>query len=173
MNESAVLEKIKMIIMDVDGVLTDGKIIFSSDGIETKAFDIQDGMGITLARQAGLLTGIITGRESEIVKRRASELSYDVIFQGSSDKIRSYDKIKKQFDISDEEVCYVGDDLPDIPVMKNAGFAVAVANAREEVKKTADFVTECSGGCGAIREVVEKILKAQNKFDSLLKKYGC
>ena len=159
-----------MILMDVDGVLTDGKIIFTSDGTELKEFNILDGMGITLARMAGLKTGIITGRESKMVQRRAEELKYDVISQGSLKKLPRYEEIKKQFGLSDEEVCYIGDDLPDMPILKRAGFSVAVANARDEVKAVSDFITMSYGGNGAVREVVDIILKAQDKFDKLIEK---
>ncbi len=162
------LKKIKIILMDVDGVLTDGKIIFTSAGNEIKEFNIQDGMAITLARMAGLKTGIITGRESKMVQRRAEELKYDVISQGSFKKLPRYEEIKKQFSVTNEEVCYIGDDLPDMPVLKNVGFAVAVANARDELKAIADYTTEACGGDGAVREVVEKILKAQGKFKKLI-----
>ncbi len=162
------LKKIKMILMDVDGVLTDGKIIFTSDGTELKEFNIQDGMGITLARMAGLKTGIITGRESIMVQRRAEELKYDIISQGSFKKFARYEEIKKQFALSDDEVCYIGDDLPDIPVLKKVGFSVAVANARDELKKIAHFTTTLSGGEGAVREVIDLILKGQDKFNELI-----
>ncbi|MCB0283990.1 MAG: HAD-IIIA family hydrolase [Calditrichaeota bacterium] len=160
-----------MLLMDVDGVLTNGKVIFTNSGDEIKEFDIQDGMGITLAKKAGLFTGIITGRESKIIARRAEELNYDVIFQGTPEKSAPYKEIKKQFGLSDEHICYIGDDLPDIPILRRAGFAVAVANARDELKSVAHYVTEKKGGNGAIREVIELILKSQGKYESLLKKY--
>lgn len=160
------LNKIKMILMDVDGVMTDGKIIFTSSGEEIKAFDIQDGMGITLARRAGLKTGIITGRSSEMVKRRAAELNYDVVMQGDDDKLAQYEKIKKQFNLSDEEICYIGDDIPDLPVLQKVGFAVAVATARDELKQICDYITKRDGGHSAVREVIDKILTYQGKsFD--------
>ncbi len=162
------IKKIKMILMDVDGVLTDGKIIFTSDGTELKEFNIQDGMGITLARMAGLKTGIITGRESIMVQRRAEELKYDIISQGSFKKFARYEEIKKQFGLSDDEVCYIGDDLPDIPILKKVGFSVAVANARDELKKIAHYTTTLSGGEGAVREVIDLILKGQDKFNELI-----
>lgn len=165
------LVHIKMLLMDVDGVLTDGKVIFTNSGDELKAFDIQDGMGITLAKKAGLLTGIITGRESDVIQRRAEELKYDVIYQGSPEKLIPYENIKKQFGLSDEEICYIGDDLPDLTILRRAGFSVAVSNARDELKSMVDFITEKNGGNGAVREVVELILKSQGKYETLLKKY--
>ena len=129
-----ILKNIKMVLMDVDGVMTNGKIIYSSDGQELKEFDIQDGMAISLARRAGLKTGIITGRTSEMVKRRAEELKYDYVTQGNDKKLGSYNICLNQFKLSNDEVCYIGDDLPDIPVLLNVGFPVAVANARDELK---------------------------------------
>ena len=164
------LKKIKMILMDVDGVLTDGKIIFTSAGTEIKEFNIQDGMAITLARMAGLKTGVITGRESKMVQQRAEELGYDFISQGNTKKFSRYEEIKKQFGFSNEEVCYIGDDLPDMPILKKVGFSVAVANARDELKAISDYTTEKSGGNGAVREVIDKILKAQGIFDKLVEK---
>jgi 3-deoxy-D-manno-octulosonate 8-phosphate phosphatase (KDO 8-P phosphatase) len=155
------LKKIKMILMDVDGVLTDGKIYYTSSGEEIKAFDIQDGMGITLARKAGLQTGIITGRTSEMVSRRAKELQYDVVLQGDSNKLAQFEKIKAEFAVTDQQVCYIGDDIPDIPLLKKVGFSVAVANARDELKQFCDYITERDGGHGAVREVIDKILLSQ------------
>ena len=152
--------------MDVDGVMTDGKIIFTSSGEEIKAFDIQDGMGITLARRAGLKTGIITGRSSEMVMRRAAELNYDVVMQGNDDKLAQYEKVKQQFNLADEEICYIGDDVPDLPVLQKVGFAVAVSTARDELKQICDYITKRDGGHSAVREVIDKILTYQGKsFD--------
>ena len=153
-----------MILMDVDGVMTDGKIYFTSSGDEIKAFDIQDGMGITLASKAGLKTGIITSRSSKMVERRAKELKYDVVLQGESDKLSQYEKIKSQFNYTDDEFCYIGDDIPDIPILKKVGFSVAVANARDELKQFCDYVTKRDGGHSAVREVIDKILMSQGKF---------
>ena len=150
--------------MDVDGVLTDGKLYFTSSGKEIKAFDIQDGMGITLARKAGLKTGIITGRSSAMVTQRAKELKYDVVMQGDDDKLAQYQKIKEQFNLADEEICYIGDDIPDVPVLEKVGFSVAVANARDELKQFCDYITERDGGHSAVREVIDKILLSQGKL---------
>lgn len=156
--------KIKVLAMDVDGVLTDGGIILGSGGNEYKSFNVQDGMGITLARMAGLKTAIITGRSSDSVTKRAGELKFDALFQGAKRKRDAFRKMKQQFGVSSEEVCYIGDDLLDLEVIRLAGVGVAVADARDYVKREADFVTKASGGRGAIREVVEKILKIQKKW---------
>jgi len=163
------LVKIKLILMDVDGVLTDGEIIYSSSGSEVKKFHVQDGMGITLARMAGLKTGIITGRISEIVKRRAEELKIDVVSQGSFNKLPQYEQIRKQFNLKDEEIAYIGDDILDMSILKKVGFSAAVANARDEVKAICDYVTVARGGQGAVREVIDKILIRQDKLDKLIK----
>ena len=157
-----------MILMDVDGVLTNGEIIYTSAGKEMKKFCVQDGMGITLARLAGLKTGIITGRSSELVRRRAEELGFDIISQGNTYKLQKYEQVKKDFGLSDEEIAYIGDDVPDISFLKQAGFSVAVANARDEVKAVCDYITVQPGGKGAVREVIDKILKRQDKFYTLL-----
>ncbi len=156
--------------MDVDGVLTDGEIIYSSEGEEIKKFNVQDGMGITLARMAGLKTGIITGRISEMVKRRAEELKFDVVSQGSFNKLPQYEQIKRQFDLADEEIAYIGDDILDMSILKKVGFSAAVANARDEVKAICDYVTVAKGGQGAVREVIDKILIRQDKLDVLIQK---
>jgi 3-deoxy-D-manno-octulosonate 8-phosphate phosphatase (KDO 8-P phosphatase) len=162
------IEKIRLILMDVDGVLTNGEIIYSAAGDELKLFNVQDGMGITLARMAGLKTGIITGRYSELVKRRADELKFDILSQGSFDKLPEYERIKLQENISDEEIAYIGDDILDMTILKKVGFSVAVANARDEVKAVCDYVTVAAGGKGAVREVIDLILKRQDKFFPLI-----
>ncbi len=158
-----------MILMDVDGVLTDGSIVFGSDSLEIKSFNVQDGLGITLARLGGLKTGIITGRKSKVVERRGKELKFDVISQGSFNKYPEFQKIKEEFTLSNEEICYIGDDLLDISILREVGFSVAPANARDEVKAICDYVTIAEGGHGAVREVVDKILIRQNKFDAIIK----
>ncbi len=162
------LSQIKLVLMDVDGVLTSGEIIYSASGDELKMFNVQDGMGITLARMGGLKTGILTGRKSQLVQRRAEELKIDIVSQGSFDKLPEYEKIKQQLNLRDEEICYIGDDVLDIPVLKRVGFSVAVANARDEVKAITDYVTVAEGGKGAVREVIDKILKWQNKLHALI-----
>ncbi len=162
------ISKIKMILMDVDGVLTNGEIIYSSSGDELKIFHVQDGMGITLARMAGLKTGIVTGRMSALVERRAHELNIDVVSQGNFNKLPEYERIKRDFELKDEEICYIGDDVLDLPILKRVGFSVAVANARDEVKAICDYVTVAEGGKGAVREVIDRILKWQNKLHSII-----
>jgi 3-deoxy-D-manno-octulosonate 8-phosphate phosphatase (KDO 8-P phosphatase) len=162
------MNKIKMILMDVDGVLTDGSIILGSGNMEIKSFNVQDGMGITLARLGGLKTGIITGRISDVVERRAKELKFDVVSQGSFNKYPEFQRIKEEYGVGNEEICYIGDDLLDISILQEVGFSAAPANARDEVKAICDYVTVSSGGHGAVREVVDKILIRQGKFDRII-----
>lgn len=157
----AQLKKINVLVMDVDGVLSDGKIIVDANGVESKNFDVQDGMGIVLLRQCGMKTGIISARQSEVVKHRAHDLSIDQVFVGVYPKITAYEQMIKAFGVQDEEVCFIGDDVVDLKVMQRVGFAVAVDNAVFEVKKAAHYVTKRSGGNGAVREVIELIIKAK------------
>jgi len=162
------IRQIKMILFDVDGVLCRGDISYLDSGEEIKTFDVQDGLGITLARLAGIKTGIITGRESVAIERRVEELKIDVLSQGNFNKLDPYNEICKQFGLEDNQICYMGDDLLDIPILIRVGFSVAVANAREDVKAVSDYVTVAHGGRGAVREVIDLILKRQNKYDDLV-----
>ena len=168
--------RIRLLLVDVDGVLTDGHIYLQSlpDGTATemKAFSAHDGAGLKLARLAGLRTGLITGRGSAAVARRARELEMDFVYQTSDEKLSAYREILRRARLHDREVAYVGDDLPDLPVLARVGLAVAVANAVPEVKKAAQFITQRSGGAGAVREVVELVLKAQGKLAKAIRKAG-
>lgn len=161
-------KKIRVLLMDVDGVLTDGRIWLLSrrDGTasEIKGFSAYDGAGLKLARAAGLRTGLITGRESSAVSQRARECEIEFVYQRKATKIESYEEILRLTGADEREVAYVGDDLPDLAVLKRVGLAVAVANAAPEVKRAAHYVTGRSGGDGAVREVVEIIVKAQGKW---------
>jgi 3-deoxy-D-manno-octulosonate 8-phosphate phosphatase (KDO 8-P phosphatase) len=154
--------------MDVDGVLTDGRVWLLShrDGTasELKGFSAYDGAGLKVARAAGLRTGLITGRESAAVAQRARECEIEFVFQGRAAKLAAYEEILRATGASDKEVAYVGDDLPDIPILQRVGFAVAVANAVPEVKRMAHYVTARFGGQGAVREVIELIVKAQGMW---------
>ena len=157
--------------MDVDGVMTDGGITFSSSGVEIKTFHAQDGAGIVLAKKAGLLVGIITGRKSEMVQRRVLDLQYDFFLEGVFKKLPAYRAFLKQHNVTEEEVCYIGDDFPDLGILHNVGLSVAVANARDEVKAICDYITIAPGGNGAVREVIDKILKGQKKLHRLAEEY--
>lgn len=164
----------QLLILDVDGVLTGGEIILGSEGMELKAFNTMDGMAMTMAHEAGLKVAIITGRVSEAVTARASELGIKDLFQGSMDKMEAYENLLKRHQLTDLQVAYVGDDLLDLPLLKRAGFKVAVANASGELKAMADYVTLASGGNGAVREVVEFLLgwKEEKESSSLGKDEG-
>jgi len=166
------LSKVKILIMDVDGVLTDGRIVLDSHGGEVKAFHAHDGAGIKYLHRAGLLSAILSGRASQAVMERAGELEIQDVYQGFKDKIAGYEEIKSRHGLRDEQVCYIGDDLPDIPVLRQAGYAVAVPAAPPEVKAVAHYVTAAPGGRGAVREVAEKLLKAQGKWSGILQRYG-
>lgn len=157
-------KNIKLLILDVDGVMTDGKIIYDNFGDEFKAFDVQDGYGMVLWHRAGLKSAIITAKKSRIVSRRAKMCHVTKVFQEARDKGAVYEKLLKIFKLTDEEVCFMGDDLIDLPVIRRAGLAVAVPYSREEIKSLAHYVTKADAGRGAIREVVELILKSQNKW---------
>ncbi len=165
------IKKIRMLVFDVDGVMTNGDLIYGPDETEYKRFSAQDGMGISLARQSGLKTAIITARQSEIVARRAKELKVDACFQGNNDKAPAFDNILTEFGLSAKQVSYMGDDLLDLVLLRRAGFAAAPANACPDVMDVADYVCSASGGNGAVREFVNVVLKAQNKWDQLIKKY--
>jgi 3-deoxy-D-manno-octulosonate 8-phosphate phosphatase (KDO 8-P phosphatase) len=162
--------------MDVDGVWTDGRLFYcpGPDGqmVETKAFDTQDGMALRWAHAASLRTGLISGRESPGVTHRARMLGVTYVYQDYLEKLPPYEEILAQAGVGDEEVAYLGDDLPDLPLFSRVGLAVAVANARAEVKQRAHYVTAAPGGHGAIREAIELILQAQGSWAAVLARYG-
>jgi len=164
-------ERIRVILMDCDGVLTDGRIILLPEGDEIKFFSSLDGQGLKLAARAGLRTGIITIRHSRVLERRAAELHVHHLHQNVTNKLDAYRAILALEAVGDDQVAYIGDDLPDLPPMRRAGLAIAVANAVEEVRQVAHFVTRAEGGRGAVREAIELILKAQRKWDDLLGDY--
>jgi 3-deoxy-D-manno-octulosonate 8-phosphate phosphatase (KDO 8-P phosphatase) len=166
------LKRIKALIVDIDGVMTDGRIIYSIYGDELKFFDVQDGFGLSLLNKAGIKTIIVTAKKSRIVKMRARDMKVTRVYQGFMDKLKPYNDILKRYRLKPEEICFIGDDLIDIPVLKRVGFAVAVPNAVEEVKKSAHFVTSKYGGRGAVREICDMILKAQGKWEQVTSKYS-
>lgn len=165
------LSRIKLIIFDVDGVLTDGKIYYTAGGDEIKAFHVHDGLGIKLLHQAGIQTAIITSRLSPTVSTRAKELSIEHVYQGQKNKCDAFDLLCQTLQITPEFIAYVGDDLPDLPLMKQVGVSIAVNNAVPLLKQAADFVTTLPGGEGAVREIVDRLLKAQGHFEELMKLY--
>jgi 3-deoxy-D-manno-octulosonate 8-phosphate phosphatase (KDO 8-P phosphatase) len=160
-----------MVIIDVDGVLTDGKIIVDAKGEETKNFHVLDGTGIKYLQRAGLDCAIISGRKCAAVEHRLRELGITDVFQGALNKIEAYEQIVAKYNLKDEEVCFIGDDLMDIPVFRRVGFSAAVPDAPQEVKEFATYITKTPGGQGAVREVVEKILKFQDKWATIMARY--
>ncbi|MFH1227210.1 MAG: HAD-IIIA family hydrolase [Planctomycetota bacterium] len=162
------IKDIKMVIFDVDGVMTNGQIHLDNKGIETQIFDVHDGSGIIYLHRCGILTAIISGRGPKATLFRAKQVGTTEIHQDVKNKVDALDKILRKYRLSASDVCYVGDDLLDIPVMKRVGYPVAVQNARTEVKRHAKYVTRRCGGGGAIRELVEKILKAQRKWEEII-----
>ena len=158
--------------MDCDGVLTDGRLWLTSDGDEQKAFHARDGQGISLLHRAGLRTGIITGRTSSAVDRRAQDLKMSYVRQYAKDKIKALDEILADAGVARDECAYIGDDVADIPVMRRVGFAVAVSDAVEETKQAAHYVTAFAGGQGAVREACDLILKAQGRWDELMERFS-
>jgi YrbI family 3-deoxy-D-manno-octulosonate 8-phosphate phosphatase len=164
-------QQVELLLSDVDGVLTDGGLVFDNQGIETKAFHVRDGLGIKLWRRAGYRFGVVTSRNSHIVKTRAAELSFDVLRQGVEEKLGAVQQVLQDLKLAPDQAAYIGDDLPDLPVMKHVGLAVAVADASPEVRAAADLVTKLPGGRGAVREAIEAILKSKRRWEDLIQKY--
>ena len=165
------LSAIRLLILDVDGVLTDGGIIVHSDGTESKRFHVQDGHGIKLWHRAGGITAIVSGRTSEPTEHRARQLDIAHVLQGQLDKLPAMEELLRQLGMGWEQAAVIGDDVVDILTVRRAGFGVAVANAVEELKAVADFVTLRSGGHGAVREVIELILKTSGRWAPLMERY--
>ena len=162
---------IKLIVLDVDGVMTDGRIILDNHGNELKAFYVRDGHGIKLAIRAGIIMAIITGRHSGVVEKRAVELGIKDVYQGVKEKLPAYLELLSKYNLKDEEVAFMGDDIVDIPLMRRVGLAAAPSDADELTKEKADFVSIKRGGRGAVRDFVELILRASNKWDSIIEEY--
>jgi 3-deoxy-D-manno-octulosonate 8-phosphate phosphatase (KDO 8-P phosphatase) len=165
------LQKVKMLLLDVDGVLTDGRIIYSSDGTETKAFDVKDGHGLKMIQRAGIKVGIITGRQSTVVEHRAKELGINIVYQGVKDKLVPFREILDTCSISEDEIAYVGDDIVDLPILLRVGFAATVADALPEVRERVHYVSDRMGGKAAVREICDLILKESGRWDSVAAKY--
>ncbi len=163
-NLAAKLKKLRLVLLDVDGVLTDGRIVFGSLGLaisEMKFFDSHDGFGIRRAIENGLAVAILTSRRSELVEARAIELGISEVYQGVEDKLKTYGEIKHASKLSDEEICFVGDDIPDLQLLKSVGFSAAPADAVDEIRSAVDYTATHSGGRGAVREILDMILKAR------------
>lgn len=155
---------IKLLLLDVDGVLTDGRIILDDRGVESKHFDVRDGQGIVLLMRAGIEVGLITARNSKAVRYRAKELGLRIVRQGIQNKATTYGEIRRQSGLADRQIAYIGDDIGDVEILRRVGLAVTVKDGWEEIFRSVDYVTERPGGRGAVREVAELLLKAQNKW---------
>ena len=160
-----------MLVLDVDGVLTDGTILIDSNGSDSKFFNVVDGHGIWMWQKAGLKVALLSGRASKSTKYRAEELGVDYVFEDRQDKLAVLKQLLEKLGLSPNMVAYVGDDLLDLPPIRYAGFGVAVANAVDEVKQYADYVTTRQGGSGAVREVIEYVLKNTGRWQELMKRY--
>jgi len=165
------LQHIKILIMDVDGVMTDGRIIINDDGRETKNFDVRDGHGIKLVQRYGIEVVLLTGCQSEVVKHRANELGIKEVHQKIFNKKEVFVEILQKNNLNADQAAFIGDDIIDIPVLKEAGFSATVADAIDIVKKTVDYVTKNKGGRGAVREVCEMLLQAQGRWPEIAAKY--
>jgi YrbI family 3-deoxy-D-manno-octulosonate 8-phosphate phosphatase len=159
---------IELLVMDVDGVLTDGGIIYTNQGDELKRFHVRDGSGLKLWQQAGKRSAILTGRQSRLVERRAAEVGITTLLQGAADKLAAYRRLLAGSGARPEQVCFVGDDLPDLPILRHCGLAVAVADACAEVVAAAHHVTRARGGHGAVREVIELVLGSQGRWRTIV-----
>ena len=164
-------KKVKVLVLDVDGVLTDGRIVYGNYGDEIKNFDVNDGLGIMLLKKTGLKRVILTAKASKVVTRRARELKMDKVYHNFHYKIQAYRMICRKFKVKDEEICFVGDDVIDIPLLRRVGLAVCPPNAMDDVKTFAHLITLKRGGRGAVREVCDLLLKAQGKWDEVMKRY--
>ena len=166
------LDNIDIVVLDIDGVLTDARIGYAGDEHEIKFFNVRDGLGINLLRRAGFRVGLLSGRGSEANRRRARELALDFIIEGEKDKAAGFDRLLHDLGATPEQCCYLGDDLIDLPVLRRVGLAVAVADAAEEVKRVAAVVTRRKGGQGAVRELAEWLLKEQGRWTEVIEAYG-
>jgi len=165
------LKRIKLLLLDVDGVLTDGSIIYNDNGTETKIFNVKDGLGIRLLMEAGIKVGIVTGRTSKALYHRCTNLGISLIFDGVHEKTSALELILKKTGLLAEEIAFVGDDLIDLPLLRRVGFSIAVADAHETVIEHADMTTSAKGGAGAVREICEAILKAQGLWNKILENF--
>ncbi len=165
------LQRVKLFLMDVDGTLTDGRIIVNDQGVETKVFSVHDGLAIRYLQSAGIRAAWVSGRSSKLVEIRAKELGVEELMMGVEVKLQALEKIVERHELELHEVAYIGDDLSDLPVMRQVGYAFAPSDARDEVKEFAHCVTAAPGGGGAVSEAVEKLLKAQGKWDEILSRY--
>jgi 3-deoxy-D-manno-octulosonate 8-phosphate phosphatase (KDO 8-P phosphatase) len=163
---------VKLLLLDVDGVLTDGKLYFGNNGEELKAFNIYDGLGIKLLQRSGVQVGIVTGRQSQLVARRAADLGITIVVQGREDKLTAIHELQKQYPFNLTEIAYMGDDLPDLTAIQSVGLGMTVANASEVIKRQANWISTHTGGNGAVREACDLIMTAQGSLEKIVQQYS-
>lgn len=165
------IKRVRLLVLDVDGVLTEGKVVYDDRGLETKAFDVKDGHGVKLLKRGGVDSAILTSRTSKVVEYRAADLGIELVYQGYKTKLEAMDDILKRSGLEAGELAYVGDDLVDLPFMARVGFTATVSDAVDEVRERVDVVSSRPGGRGAVREICELILKVQGAWEALLERY--
>lgn len=165
------LKDIKLLLLDVDGVLTDGSIIYNDAGGETKVFNAKDGLGLRLVTKAGIKVGLVTGRKSQALRHRCRDLGIGLMYDGVRHKARLLDEIVEQTGVAAEATAFIGDDIPDLSMMRRVGLSIAVADAHEFVRQNSDWVTSAAGGRGAVREVCDALLKAKGSWDKMVAEY--
>ncbi len=164
----ALARRLRLLLFDVDGVMTDGRILLHADGTESKQYHIRDGTGLVLARRSGLLTGLLSARTSAATLERARQLSIPIVRQGAANKLTAYDEILAEHGLTDSEVAFMGDDVQDLPVLTRVGLSCAPADAVPEVRARVQWISTCGGGAGAVRELIELVLRAQGSWDDLV-----
>ncbi len=162
---------IKLLILDVDGTLTNGKLYYTSAGAEMRGFHVQDGMGLKLLRRSGVEIAVISAKHSEVVAKRMADLNIEHVFLGQENKIPAYETLKAKLGLNDSQIAYMGDDLPDLPLLRRAGLAISVPNAPEVIQQHVDFISTKKAGKGAVREACEYIMKAQGTFQAMIQSY--
>lgn len=165
------LAKINFFLFDVDGVLSDGRIIIGANGVEYKNYDVKDGVGISMAEKLGFKFGILSGRYSEAITLRAKELRIATVYQDVMEKGKAYEEMKLKLGLKDENICFIGDDIIDLPVFEKCGFSAAPGDAVPEAKKAVDYVAKAAGGRGAVREIIELVIKGQGQWQKAINKY--
>ena len=171
MRPPAPIHDLRVLLTDIDGVLTDGRIGYSAGADEIKFFDVKDGLGVKLLQAAGLSVGVISGRASKANRRRAAELGLDIVVEGATDKVSALRQVLEQLGVSSEQCCYIGDDLVDLPIMRRVGVAVAPQDAVCEVRREAHYVTARNGGRGAVRETAEWLLRQMGRWQEVIRRY--
>jgi 3-deoxy-D-manno-octulosonate 8-phosphate phosphatase (KDO 8-P phosphatase) len=165
------IKNIKLLLLDVDGVLTDSKLYLDNNGVEMKAFNSKDGLGLRMLQDSGVAVGVITGRDSNIVHLRAEELGFTYIYQNQQQKLPAFEDLLKKSNLQAQDIAFIGDDVVDLPILNRAGFSVAVADSHFFIKENVDFITRNNGGCGAVREICDLIMQTQGTLQKQIKRF--